>query len=114
FIAGDYTHQDRTAAITSPLVVAGTTILGNYRQALVNGRLDHKINASHSLMVRLNLDRFHDTNPQDAVSGNVLPSAGRRFTRHAYAGQVSETAIFSSMLNEARIEYLQADPVTQF
>ncbi len=115
FVAADYTHQDRTASITSPLVPANTTVLGNYRQALVNARLDHKFDNSNALMARVNLDRFYDTNPQDAVSGNVLPSAGRQFTRHAWTAQVNETAIISSsMLNEARFEYQNADPVTQF
>src|SRR5262249_37788144 len=58
---------------------------------------------------------FHDTNPQDTVSGNVLPSAAREFTRHSYGAQINETAILSSsMLNEARFEYQNADPVTQF
>ncbi|HEX3702260.1 MAG TPA: TonB-dependent receptor [Vicinamibacterales bacterium] len=115
FVAADYTHQDRTASLTSPLVPAGTTVLGNYRQALLNGRLDHKIDANNSLMARFNLDRFYDTNPQDAVSGNVLQSAGRQFTRHAWTGQVNETSVLSSsMLNEARFEFQNADPVTQF
>jgi hypothetical protein len=115
FLASDYTHQDRTAFVTSPLVASGTTIVGNYRQALVNARVDHKINPSHSMMARLNLDRFYDTNPQDAVSGNVLPSAGRRFTRHSWTGQINETAVIStSMLNEARFELQNADPVTAF
>ena len=36
FVAADYTHQDRTASITSPLVAGRERrILGNYRQALV-------------------------------------------------------------------------------
>ncbi len=115
FAAADFTHQDRTASITSPLVPAGSTIKGNYRQALIDARLDHKIDPANSLMARVNLDRFYDTNPQDAVSGNVLPSAGRQFTRHAWTAQVNETAVLSSsMLNEARFEYQNADPVTQF
>ena len=115
FAALDLTHQDRTASITSPLVAPGTTILGNYRQALLDARLDHKMSEANSLMARVNVDRFYDTNPQDAVSGNVLQSAGRQFTRHAWTAQVNETAIISSsMLNEARFEYQNADPVTQF
>ena len=115
FAALDLTHQDRTAAITTPLVPAGTTIVGNYRQALLNARVDHRFDRSNSLMARFNLDRFYDTNPQDAVSGNVLPSAGRRFTRHAWTGQVNETAVISAlMLNEARLEFQNADPVTAF
>jgi hypothetical protein len=115
FVAGDGTMQDRTAAITSPLVASGTTFLGHYRQALVDGRVDHAINARNSMMARFNLDRFYDTNPQDAVSGNVLPSAGRQFSRHSYTGQVNETAVISSsMLNEARFEFQNANPVTAF
>jgi len=115
FVAADLTRQDRTAAVTSPLVASGTTIVGNYRQALVDARVDHRISPAHALMARFNLDRFYDTNPQDAVSGNVLPSAGRQFTRHSWTAQVNETSVLSSsMLNEARFEFQDADPVTAF
>jgi len=115
FAAADFTGQDRTAAVTTPLVPAGTTVVGNYRQALLNGRVDHRVNAAHSLMARVNVDRFYDTNPQDAVSGNVLPSAGRQFSRHAWTAQLNETAVVStSMLNEARFEYQDSNPVTAF
>jgi hypothetical protein len=115
FVAVDGTRQRRTAPITSPLVPAGTTIVGRYGQALANGRVDYKANDRHSLMGRLNLDRFYDTNPQDAVSGNVLPSAGRKFARHSWGAQVNGTSIlFSSMVNEARLDVQQADPVTSF
>ena len=45
----------------------------------------------------------------------MLPSAGRRFTRHSYTGQINETAVLSStILNEARFEFQDADPVTAF
>ncbi|HZT76248.1 MAG TPA: carboxypeptidase regulatory-like domain-containing protein [Vicinamibacterales bacterium] len=115
FVAGDGTWQDRTAAITSPLAPAGSTYLGHYRQALVDLRIDHAINSANTLMARGNLDRFSDTNPQDAIGGNVLASAGRQFSRHAYTAQVNETAVLSaSMLNEARVEFQNADPVTAF
>jgi hypothetical protein len=115
FVSGDYTHQDRTAPITTPLVPAGTTIVGRYRQGLVNARLDHKLTPSQSVMLRFNLDRFHDTNPQDAVSGSVLPGAGREFARHTFSMQGNETAVISgTLLNEARLEYLAGDPITQF
>jgi Carboxypeptidase regulatory-like domain/TonB dependent receptor len=115
FVAADFTNQDRTAGITTPLVAAGTTYQGNYQQGLVDGRLDHKINATNTLMARVNMDRFFDTNPQDAVGGNVLPSAARQFTRHSWTAQANETVVISSsMLNEARLEYQDADPVTAF
>jgi Carboxypeptidase regulatory-like domain len=84
FVAADLTSQDRTASITSPLS-SSSTIVGHYRQALVDARLDHTINGNNSLTGRFNLDRFYDDNPQDAVSGNNLPSTGRTFSRHTYA-----------------------------
>ena len=115
FAAFDYTHQDRTAPITSPMVPAGTTFVGHYRQALVNGRVDHKLSETQNLMGRANLDRFYDTNPQDVVSGNTLQSAGREFTRHTWSAQVNETAVIGQhVLNEARFEYLNGGPITQF
>ncbi len=115
FLAAEGTGQDRAAAVTSPLVPSGTTFLGNYRQALVDARVDHAVSNENRLMARFNLDRFYDTNPQDAVGGTVLPSAGRRFSRHSYTGQLTDTTVLSSsMLNEARVSYQDADPVTAF
>ncbi|HTL42711.1 MAG TPA: TonB-dependent receptor [Vicinamibacterales bacterium] len=115
FGAFDYTHQDRAAPITSPLVPAGSTIVGRYRQGLFDGRIDHKLTSLHTLTVRANIDHFSDTNPQDVVSGNTLASAGRAFTRHTWSLQANETAILSArMVNEARFAYLDGDPITQF
>jgi Carboxypeptidase regulatory-like domain len=115
FVAADLTRQDRTAPITTTLVPAGTTYVGAYRQALVNARVDHKLTQWDALMARINLDRFSDTNPQDVVSGTVLPSAGRRFSRHAYGMQINDTSILSStMVNEGRLEFQNANPVSSF
>jgi hypothetical protein len=115
FIAGDFSSQNRTAPITTPLALPGTTFEGKFRQALVSARLDHKLSAAQSLMVRLNLDRLSDTNPEDVVSGNVLPSAGRRYSRHARGFQATDTFILSPrMVNEARVEYQNANPVSAF
>jgi len=114
FVAGDFTHQDRTAILTTPLAES-PEFVGHYKQALLDARLDQTLNPSNTLMARFNLDRFRDTNPQDAVSGNVLPSAGRSFERHTATLQLTETAILSStLLNEARLEYLHGDPITAF
>ena len=52
---------------------------GNYRQELFNGRVDHKITPNQTLMVRMNVDRFYDTNPNDAVAGTSAPSVARRY-----------------------------------
>jgi len=119
FIAGDITQQDRTATITSPLVVkppkSYIPYRGKYRQTLLDSRVDQRFNAHNSAMFRFNLDRFYDTNPQDVVSGNALPDAGRKFSRHAYSVQANDTAVVSpSLLSELRFVYQNADPVTAF
>ena len=115
FAAGDVSNQTRTATLTTPLVAPGTTFTGDSRQLLVNARVDHEIDPRHSLMARVNVDRVFDTNPQGAVSGLLLPTAGRRFTRHAAGAQANATSIVSDrMVNEARFEYQDADPVTAF
>jgi hypothetical protein len=115
FVAADFTRQNRTAPITTPLALPGTTFVGSYRQALLFARMDHKLSTAQTLMARINLDRLSDTNPEDTVSGNVLPSAARRFSRHARGFQVNDTFILSSrMVNEARLEYHNANPITAF
>jgi hypothetical protein len=115
FVAADFTRQNRTAPITTPLALPGTTFVGSYRQALLFARMDHKLSSAQTLMARINLDRLSDTNPEDTVSGNVLPSAARRFSRHARGFQVNDTFILSSrMVNEARLEYHSANPITAF
>ena len=92
---------------------ATSTYVGHYRQALFNGRLDHKLTPTQTLMVRVNVDRFYDTNPQDAVGGTSAPSVARRYTRGSWTAQVNHTSVLgSNLLNEARFAYLNGDPVT--
>jgi hypothetical protein len=64
-------------------------------------------------MVRMNVDRFHDDNPQDAVGGTSAPSVARRYSRASWTAQVNHTwVINANLLNEARFAYLNGDPVT--
>ena len=64
-------------------------------------------------MFRLNVDHFYDTNPNDAVGGTSAPSVARRYTRGSVTGNASDTWVLSpNLLNEARIGYLNGDPVT--
>jgi carboxypeptidase family protein len=120
FGAAEFSDQDRTAYFanvpaTLALLNGVTSYKGSYEQGLVDVRLDHKLNTAHTLMGRINLDRFTDSNPQDVVSGTTLPSAGREFRRHTSSFQINETAVLSSsMLNEARFEYQYGDPITDF
>ena len=119
FASADYTRQDRTTFLSSALPAfllpadGHLDYVGNYRQGLFNGRVDHKVTPRQTLMFRANVDRFYDTNPNDAVAGTSAPSVARRYTRGAVTGNVSDTWVLSpNLLNEARIGYLNGDPVT--
>jgi hypothetical protein len=121
FLTSDYTWQDRTTLLASTLPAfllpadGHLDYTGHYRQALFDGRLDHRFTPSETLMIRVNTDRFHDDNPQDAVSGTNAPSVARRYERRSWTTQANLTSVFSStLLNEARFAYLNGDPVTHW
>lgn len=121
FATADYTVQDRTTFLSSSLPAfvlpadGNLEVTGHYRQTLFNGRLDHQLTPSQSLMFRMNFDRMYDDNPQDAVGGTNAPSVARRYSRKSWTGQVNHTAVMSSdVLNEARFAYLNGDPVTKW
>jgi len=119
FLTSDYTWQDRTTflspALPSFVLPADGNLewTGHYRQFLADARLDHKLTDRQNLMLRVNVDRFYDDNPQDAVGGTNAPSVARRYTRRSWTSQLNHTAVLSpNFLNEARVAYLHGDPVT--
>jgi hypothetical protein len=119
FATADYTRQNRTTFLSTTLPAfvlpadGHLDYTGHYRQFLFDGRVDHKLTASQTLMFRFNVDRFSDDNPQDAVGGTSAPSVARRYSRRAWTAQVNHTAVISpTLLNEARFAYLHGDPVT--
>ena len=119
FGSADYTAQDRTTFLspTLPAFVlpadGSLQYVGNYRQTLFNGRLDHRFSPSQNLMVRVNYDHFYDTNPNDAVVGTNAPTVARRYTRGTRSiGANHTTVVSSNFLNEARVAYLDGAPVT--
>ena len=121
FAAADYTSQDRTAFLspTLPAFVlpadGNLAYTGHYRQALFDGRLDHKFTPGETLTLRVNTDRFHDDNPQDAVGGTSAPSVARRYARRSWTLQTNLTSVFSNRLvNEGRFAWLNGDPVTKW
>jgi len=121
FLTADYTRQDRTAFLspTLPAFVlpanGDLAFPGHYRQTLFNGRLDHQLTPTQTLMLRANFDRFYDDNPQDAVGGTNAPSVARRYTRGAWTAQLNHTDVITpNVLNEARVTYLNGDPVTRW
>jgi hypothetical protein len=121
FLTADYTRQDRTAFLSSALPAfvlpadGSLDYTGHYRQSLFNGRLDHQLTSTQTLMLRANVDRFYDTNPQDAVGGTSAPSVARKYSRASWTSQLNHTAVLSdNLLNEARFAYLNGDPVTKW
>jgi hypothetical protein len=119
FASADYTRQDRTTLLSSSLpsfvlpADGGLTYVGHYRQKLANARLDHKLTPAQTLMLRVNLDRFFDTNPNDAVVGTSAPTVARRYSRGSWTTQVNHTAVLGrNLLNEAKFGFLNGDPVT--
>jgi hypothetical protein len=119
FASGDYTHQDRTTQLSPALPAfvlppdGSLEYVGRYRQGLFNGRVDHRLTPSQTLMVRGNYDHFYDTNPNDAVVGTNAPTVARRYTRGTASVQANHTTVLSgSLLNEARVAYLNGSPVT--
>jgi carboxypeptidase family protein/TonB-dependent receptor-like protein len=119
FATADYTRQDRTVFLSTTLpaflLPADGTLAytGNYRQGLFNGRLDHKISTGQTMMVRMNVDRFYDTNPNDAVGGTSAPNVARKYSRRSVTGQGNLTSVVGAhLVNEARFAYLNGDPVT--
>ncbi len=112
-LSGEYSDRDRDSVITSPLDSGLYT--GQFRQSLMLARLDHRLSQGHLLTLRVNFDRFSDTNPADAVGGLNLPSTARVFRRRTYAAELAETATFgSSTMNEARFQFQLGSPITQF
>jgi hypothetical protein len=111
--AGELNREDKASPITSP--VAPGNFIGHYRGWLGFLRLDHDWNANNHLFFRSNLDGFHDTNPNGAVGGNNLPSVDRVFRRRTYSQSLGETAILSpSLVNNVRLQFQLASPITQF
>jgi hypothetical protein len=121
FATADYTRQNRTTFLspTLPAFVLPADghldYTGHYRQTLFDARLDHKLTSNQTLMVRVNVDRFSDDNPQDAVGGTNAPSVARRYSRASWTLQGNHTAVISpTLFNEARVAYLHGDPVTKW
>jgi hypothetical protein len=121
FFTTDYTLQDRTTFLSPtlpPFVLepgGSLEYVGNYRQTLAQGRIDHRLTPSHSLMGRVNFDKFYDTNPNDAVAGTSAPTVARKYSRQSVTGQVNLTSVVGpTIVNEARVAYLDGDPVTKW
>ncbi len=113
FAAGEYTLENRASPVTSPL--APGSFIGHYRGWLGFLRLDHQINGRNNLFFRGDVDGFRDTNPNGAVGGNNLPTVDRVFKRRTYSSELGETAALGpTLINDVRLQFQLASPITQF
>ncbi len=113
FIAGEVSLQSRGSLITSP--AAPGIFTGHYHDGLLYARLDHQFSDNHSAFLRLDEDRFYDTNPNDAVGGFSLPSADRIYERRTYTLQLGDDLVLGShAVNGLRLQFQLGSPITSF
>ena len=113
FTAGEFSREDRASPVISP--VAPQLYSGHYRGWLAFLRLDHQINEKNNIFFRSLLDGYHDTNPNGIVGGNSLPTVARVFYRRTYSEEIGETAALSStLINNVRVQFQLASPITEF
>lgn len=111
--AGEFSRENRASPIISP--VAPGDFIGHYRGWLAFLRLDHQIDDRNNVFFRANADGYYDTNPNGTVGGNTLPTVDRVFRRRTYSVEAGETATLTpSLINNLRLQFQLASPITQF
>ena len=111
--SGEYSYQDRASPVTSPVGLEND--IGHYRDWLVfcGWMILSTRTIGHSLeAVRTTIS----TPIQMAfVGGNTLPSVARVFHRNTYTVEAGETSVqTASMVNDVRLQFQLASPITQF
>ncbi|MGB6876447.1 MAG: carboxypeptidase regulatory-like domain-containing protein [Candidatus Acidiferrales bacterium] len=108
-----YSSQDRASPVISP--IAPGNFVGHYQGWLGFLRLDHQITNDNDIFFRSDADDFYDTNPNGIVGGNTLPTVDRIFKRRTYSEELGDTWTLSpSFLNNARVQFQLASPITEF
>jgi len=111
--SGEYSYQDRASPVISP--IAPGNFIGHYRDLLGFVRFDRVLSDTERVFLHIGADGFFDTNPNGIVGGNTLPSVDRIFHRRTYTVEAGDTlALGLSAVNEARLQFQLASPVTQF
>ncbi len=112
-VSGEYSDQDRASPVISP--IAPGNYVGHYRDWLGFLRIDHNFEKNQRAFLHLGADAYVDTNPNGIVGGNTLPSVARVFHRKTYTTELGDTAVVSpTLVNEARLQFQLASPITQF
>lgn len=113
YLAGELSYQNRGSLITSP--AAPGVFTGQYRDGMEYLRLDHQFSDTHRVFLRLDADRFYDTNPNNAVGGFALPSSDRIYQRRTYTVQGGDDlSLGADFVNALRLQFQLASPITSF
>jgi hypothetical protein len=109
----EYSSQDRASPITSP--IAPGSFVGHYRDWMGFLRVDHTFSQRNSGFLRGESDAFVDTNPNGIVGGNTLATVARTFHRRTFTAEAGDTAVLTpTLVNQARLQFQLASPITQF
>lgn len=109
----EYSAQDRASPVISPL--APGNFVGHYRDWLGFVRLDHRFSEANTGFFRGSSDAFVDTNPNGIVGGNTLPTVARTFHRRTFTAEAGDTSVLTpSLVNDVRLQFQLASPITQF
>ena len=113
FLAGEHSDDRKGSPVTSAL--DPIVFVGVYHDWLGFLRLDHQLNQKNNGFFRFNADAYFDTNPNGIVGGASLPTVARTFHRRTYAGELGLTTVLSPhLLNNARVQFQLASPITEF
>ncbi len=107
-----YSWQNRASPVISPVPI---NFIGHYRGWLGFLRLDHQISNNNDIFFRSDADDFYDTNPNGIVGGATQPTVDRIFHRRTYSEELGDTwALSPSLLNNVRLQFQLASPITEF
>ena len=113
FLAAEHSDEDKASPVTSPL--APQSYVGVYHDWLGFLRLDHTFSDKNNAFFRGNVDAYFDTNPNGIVGGASLPTVARIFRRRTYSMEFGDTAVLApNLLNNARMQFQLASPITEF
>jgi hypothetical protein len=113
YLAAEHSDEDKASPVTS--VLAPGNYIGVYHDWLAFLRLDHQFSEKNNGFFRGNSDDYFDTNPNGIVGGSALPSVARIFRRRTYSGEFGDTAVLRpNLLNNARVQFQLASPITEF
>ena len=113
FVAGEHSDEDKASPVTS--VLAPGNYEGVYHDWMGFERLDHQFTERNNGFIRADQDAYFDTNPNGIVGGGSLPTVARIFHRRTYSNELGDTAVLQpNLLNNARLQFQLASPITEF